>query len=133
MNPVGLAIAAVVAAIAGLMIASKDFREAVFGMAKQLWEGLKPALSSVWEMIKVFGKSIWEIVKAIGDALAPAMRNLSPLVKTLGELFGANLRAGLTGPGARCPHRSRHHGVIKVIGFLLDVTTKVLVPIIEIP
>jgi hypothetical protein len=134
MNPVGLAVAGIVAAIAGLMLASSDFRGAVLEMGKALWDGLKPALTAVWELVKVFGKALWEILGAIGDALAPALRNLAPLLRQIGELFGVQMAGGAEGAGsslgAIVPVIT---GVIKVIGFLLDVTTKVLVPILEIP
>ena len=104
-------------------------------MGQALWTGLQPALSSVWNLVKTFGLALWEIIKAIGDALGPALKNLAPLLEQIGELFGANLAGGAD--GASTPHVGAIvpaiTGVIKVIGFLLDITTKVLVPIIEIP
>jgi len=134
MNPVGAAVVGIVAAVGLLMVASSDFRNGVIDMGKALWEGLKPALSSVWELLKTFGSALWEIIKAIGDALGPALSNLAPLLEQIGKLFGANLAGGADGAssslGAIVPVIT---GVIKVIGFLLDITTKVLVPIIEIP
>ena len=134
MNPVGAAVVGVVAAVGLLMVSSKDFREGVISMGQALWTGLKPALSSVWELIKTFGLALWEIVKAIGDALGPALKNLAPLLEQIGKLFGANLAGGADGASssmsAIVPAIT---GVIKVIGFLLDITTKVLVPIIEVP
>jgi hypothetical protein len=134
MNPVGAVIVGVVAAIAAMMAASKDFREGVLAMGSALWSGLQPALSSVWQLLKSFGLAIWEIVKAVGDALGPALKNLAPLLQTIGELFGANLAGGADGAssslGAIVPAIT---AVIKVIGFLLDITTKVLVPIIQVP
>jgi phage-related protein len=134
MNPVGAVIVGIVAAIGTLMLASKDFREGVFAMGSALWSGLQPALSSVWNLLKTFGLALWEIVKAIGDALGPALKNLAPLLEQIGKLFGTNLSGGADGAssslGAIVPVIT---GVIKVIGFLLDITTKVLVPIIEIP
>jgi phage-related protein len=134
MNPVGLAIAGVVAAVGAMLVASKDFRGAVIELGKVLWDTLKPALSAVWELVKVFGKALWEILGAIGDALAPALRNLAPLLRSIGELFGIQMKGGAEGAGgAMTSIVPAITGVIKVIGFLLDVTTKVLVPIIEIP
>ena len=134
MNPVGAVIVGIVAAIGTLMVASSDFREGVFAMGKALWEGLKPALSSMWELLKTFGSALWEIIKAIGDALGPALKNLAPLLEQIGKLFGQNMAGGADGAssslGAIVPVIT---GVIRVIGFLLDITTKVLVPIIEIP
>jgi len=134
MNPVGAAVVGVVAAIAALMISSKDFREGVLAMGQALWTGLKPALSSVWELVKTFGLALWEIIKAIGDALGPALKNLAPLLQQIAALFGQNLSGGAEGAtssmGALVPAIT---GVIKVIGFLLDITTKVLVPILEVP
>jgi hypothetical protein len=134
MNPVGAVCVGIAAAIAALMVASSDFRGAVIELGKALWEGLKPALSAVWELVKVFGKALWEILGAIGDALAPTLRNLAPLLKQIGELFGVSMAGGAdsagSSMGAIVPAIT---AVIKVIGFLLDVTTKVLVPIIEIP
>ena len=128
------AIVGVVAAIAAMMIASKDFREGVIAMGQALWTGLKPALSSVWELVKTFGLALWEIIKAIGDALGPALKNLAPLLEQIGKLFGANLAGGADGAGssmsAIVPVIT---GLIRAIGFLLDITTKVLVPIIEVP
>lgn len=134
LNPVGLAIAAVVAAIGAMLIASSDFREGVIAMGKALLTGLQPALSSVWNLVKTFGMSLWEIIKAIGDALGPALKNLAPLLEQLGLLFGVNLAGGADGASdsmnGLVPVIT---GAIRVIGFLLDVTTKVLVPLIEIP
>ena len=134
MNPVGAAIAAVVAAIGVLLVASSDFREGVISMGKALWEGLGPALSSVWNLVKTFGLALWEIVKAIGDALGPALKNLSPLLTQIGKLFGSNLAGGADGAGssmnALVPLIT---GLIKVMGWQLDITTKLLVPLIEIP
>jgi hypothetical protein len=133
MNPVGAAVVGVVAAIAALMVASKDFREGVIAMGQAIWTGLKPALSSVWELVKTFGAALWEIVKAIGDALGPALKNLAPLLEQIAALFGANLAGGADGAssslGAIVPVIT---GVIKVIGFLLDITTKALVPLFEV-
>lgn len=134
MNPVGAAIVGIVAAIGLLMVASKDFREGVLAMAQALWSGIQPALSSVWNLLKTFGLALWEIVKAIGDALGPALKNLAPLLEQIGKLFGANLAGGADGAsGALNGIVPVIVGVIRVIGFLLDITTKVLVPIIEIP
>jgi hypothetical protein len=134
LNPVGAVIVGIVAAIGTLMIASSDFREGVISMGKALWEGLKPALSSVWDLIKVFGVSVWEIVKAIGDALGPALKNLSPLLEQIGKLFGVNLAGGADGAGgAMTSLVPVITGLIKVMGWQLDITTKLLVPLIEIP
>ena len=134
MNPVGAAIVGIVAAIAAMMVASKDFREGVLAMGQALWTGLQPALSSIWQLVKTFGLALWEIVKAIGDALGPALKNLAPLLQTIGELFGTNLAGSADGAssslGAIVPVIT---GVIKVIGVLLDVITKVLVPLIQVP
>ena len=134
LGSLALPVTAVVAAIAALMLASSDFRGAVIELGKSLWEGLKPALTAVWELVKVFGKALWDILGAIGDALAPALRNLAPLLKQIGELFGVSMAGGADGAGssmgAIVPVIT---GVIKVIGWLLDITTKVLVPILEIP
>lgn len=134
LGSLALPVTAVVAAIAALMLASSDFRGAVIELGKSLWEGLKPALTAVWELVKVFGKALWDILGAIGDALAPALRNLAPLLKQIGELFGVSMAGGADGAGssmgAIVPVIT---GVIKVIGFLLDIVTKVLVPIIEVP
>ena len=134
MNPVGAVIIGIVAAIATLMVASKDFREGVLAMGQALWTGLQPALSSVWSLLKTFGLALWEIIKAIGDALGPALKNLAPLLEQIGKLFGSNLAGGAEGAeGAMSGLLPAITGVIKVIGFLLDITTKVLVPIIEVP
>jgi len=134
LGSLALPVTAVVAAIAALMLASSDFRGAVVELGKSLLEGLKPALMAVWELVKVFGSALWEILGAIGDALAPALRNLAPLLKQIGELFGVNMAGGAEGAGSALggivPVIT---GVIKVIGWLLDITTKVLVPIIEVP
>lgn len=134
LGALALPVTAVVAAIAALMLASKDFREAVIELAKTLFDALKPALMSVWEMVKTFGKALWEILGAIGDALAPALKNLAPLLKTIGELFGVNMAGGTDAAGgAMTSIVPAITAVIKIIGFLLDVVTKVLVPIIEVP
>ena len=134
MNPVGLAILGVVAAVGAMLVASSDFREGVIAMGKALWEGLKPAVSAVWEALKILGSAVWEIIKALGDALGPALKNLSPLLRQIAELFGVQLSGSVDGAGSAMggivPVIT---GLIRVIGFLLDVTTKVLVPIIEIP
>ena len=134
MNPVGLAIIGIVAAIGAMLVASSDFREGVIAMGKALWEGLKPALSAVWDALKILGSALWEIIKALGDALGPALKNLAPLLKQIGELFGIQLSGSVDGAGsAMSGIVPIITGVIRVIGFLLDVTTKVLVPLIEIP
>jgi hypothetical protein len=134
MNPVGAAVVGIVAAIGLMFAASKDFRTGVLAMGSALWDGLKPALSSVWTLLKTFGSALWEIVKAVGDALGPALKNLAPLLSQIGQLFGQNMAGGADGAssslGAIVPVIT---GVIRVIGFLLDITTRVLVPIIEIP
>jgi phage-related protein len=134
MNPVGLAILGVVAAVGAMLVASSDFREGVIAMGKALWEGLKPALTAVWDALKILGSAVWEIIKALGDALGPALKNLSPLLRQIAELFGVQLSGSVDGAGSAMggivPIIT---GLIRVIGFLLDVTTKVLVPIIEIP
>ena len=134
MNPVGLAIAGIVAVVGSMLIASKDFREGVIAMGQALWTGLQPALSSVWQMLKTFGLALWEIIKAVGDALGPALKNLAPLLEQIGKLFGANLAGGAEGAGGAMDGLLPViTGLIKVIGWLLDITTKVLVPIIEVP
>jgi hypothetical protein len=138
MNPVGLAIAGVVAAFAAMTIASKDFREGAIALGKGLLDFLIPILKGLWEgQIKPLALAIWEVVKAVGDALGPVLKELSKLLKPLGELFGQAAGGG-AGEGGASGLTSALNvlvpvlvGAIKVIGFLLEVVVKVIVPIAE--
>jgi hypothetical protein len=139
MNPVGLAIAGVVAAIAAMLIASKDFRESVIALGKGLLDFLMPILKGLWEgYLKPLLGGIWQIVGAIGDALGPVITELSKLLKPLGELFGQVAGDGAGGGGVSGFGAAINAvvplivGLIKVIGFVLEIVVKVIVPIAEV-
>jgi hypothetical protein len=134
-----LPVAGIVAALAALMIASSDFRAAMIDLGKGLLDFVMPILKGLWEgILKPLALALWEIVKAIGDALAPTIKELSKLLKPLGELFGEVAGGGAGGGGVSGLGAAINivlpiiTGLIKVIGFLLEVTVKVLVPIIEV-
>jgi phage-related protein len=128
-----LPVTAAVGAFAALMIASKDFREAVFALGRGLLDFLMPILKSLWEAIQPVLAALWKIVGAIGDALAPVIKELSKLLKPLGELFGQNVAGGLGETGSAIDGvLPLILGLIKAIGFVLEVTIKVIVPIAEV-
>jgi len=134
-----LPIAAVVAGFAALMIASSDFREAVFALGRGLLDFLMPILKGLWEgALKPVLMGLWDIVRAIGDALAPVIKELSKLLKPLGELFG-EVAGGGAGEGGVSGLGAAINivvpiivGLIKVIGFVLEVLVKIIVPIAEV-
>ena len=84
-------IAAVVAVFALLMISSKSFRNAVFGLMKALWNGLKPVLAALWQGLKILWSGVMAVFKAIGDQLAPVIRQLTPYLAPLGRMIAAVL------------------------------------------
>lgn len=134
-----LPVTAVVAAFAALMLASSDFREAMIDLGKGVLDFLMPILKGLWEgILKPLALALWEIVRAIGDALAPVIKELSKLLAPLGELFGQVAGDGAGGGGvsgfgaAITAVLPLITGLIKVIGFLLEVTAKVLVPILQV-
>ena len=133
-----LPVTAVVAGLAALMIASSDFREAMIGLGKGILDFLMPILKGLWEgALKPLALALWEIVKAIGDALAPVIKELSKLLAPLGQLFGQAAGGG-AGEGGASGLASALNvlvpvivGAIKVIGFLLEIVVKIIVPIAE--
>jgi phage-related protein len=134
-----LPVTAVVGAFAALMIASSDFREAALDLGKGLLDFLMPILKGLWEgALKPLALALWEIVKAIGDALAPVIKELSKLLKPLGELFGQAAgggggEGGVSGLGAAITAvLPLITGLIKVIGFVLEVLVKIIVPIAQV-
>jgi phage-related protein len=134
-----LPVTAVVAGLAALMIASSDFREAMIDLGKGVLDFLMPILKGLWEgTLKPLALALWEIVRAIGDALAPVIKELSKLLKPLGELFGQAAGGGAEGGGvsglgaAITAVLPLITGLIKAIGFVLEVVVKVIVPIAEV-
>jgi hypothetical protein len=134
-----LPVTAVVAALGALMIASKDFREAMFTLGRGLLDFLIPIVKALWENnLKPLLSALWQIVGAIGDALAPVIKELSKLLKPLGELFGQAAGGGAGGGGVSGLGAAINAvlplilGLIKVIGFVLEVVVKIIVPIAEV-
>jgi phage-related protein len=134
-----LPVTAVVAGLAAMMLASKDFREAVFTLGRGLLDFLIPIVKALWENnLKPLLSALWQIVGAIGDALAPVIKELSKLLKPLGELFGQAAGGGAEGGGVSGLGAAIEIvlpailGLIKVIGFVLEVLVKVIVPIAEV-
>jgi len=135
-----LPVTAAVAAFAALFIASSDFREGAIALGKGILDFLMPVIKGLWEgALKPLALAIWEIVKAVGDALGPVLKELSKLLKPLGELFGqAAGGGGAEGGGAAGLGAALNIlvpvivGAIKVIGFLLEVIVKIIVPIAEL-
>ncbi len=133
-----LPVTAVVAGLAALMIASSDFREAMISLGKGILDFLMPIIKGLWEgALKPLLSALWEIVGAIGDALAPVIKELSKLLAPLGELFGQAAGGGAGEGGASGLGAALNVlvpvivGAIKVIGFLLEIVVKIIVPIAE--
>jgi|HubBroStandDraft_3_1064219.scaffolds.fasta_scaffold00503_10 hypothetical protein len=128
-----LPVTAAVGAFAALMIASSDFRDAVFALGRGVLDFLMPILRGLWDGLQPILSALWKIVGAIGDALAPVIKELSKLLAPLGELFGKNVADGLGGTGSAIDGvLPLILGLIKAIGFVLEVTVKVIVPIAEV-
>ena len=128
-----LPVTAVVAAFAAMMIASSDFREGVIALGRGILDFLMPILKGLWQGIQPVLAAIWKIVGAVGDALGPVLKELSKLLAPLGELFGKNVADGMGGTGSAIDGiLPPILGLIKAIGFLLEITVKVLVPIVKL-
>jgi hypothetical protein len=134
-----LPITAAVAAFAALFVASSDFREGAIALGKGILDFLMPVIKGLWEgAIKPLALAIWEVVKAVGDALGPVLKELSKLLKPLGELFGQAAGGGAEGGGANGLTAALNIlvpvlvGAIKVIGFLLEIIVKIIVPVAEV-
>lgn len=105
-NPIGLVIAAIVALVAGFVIAykkSETFRKivdtalrAVGTAGKWMWTVLKPAFSAIVAYIKVMGKVytwLWN------NAARPALLAIAKAIGTVMKVWAAMLRALSRVPG----------------------------------
>ena len=77
-------IAAIVAAVIGLVTLlwnkSEGFRRLVFGT----WEAVKAAVSNAWQYVKTAVQMVWEVVKALWDnLLKPLFQRLFNIVSTM--------------------------------------------------
>jgi tape measure domain-containing protein len=94
-GPMALGIAAAVAGFATLMIVSPEFRDAIFGIVRVIWDGLQPAIDAIIRAFRDLGPPVMDVVKAIGSFLGGALEAMLPTLKEAADWLGQGLAIGI--------------------------------------